>query len=88
MAEQEPAPSGHVQVTGPGPLVVLGLIGLVIGWGSRWYAIQNGSPSPRVGWLVVGVAWFIAAITLGIAYLTRRVVAERPGALTAQQGLA
>lgn len=51
-----PEPTGHVQVTGPGPLVVLGLIGLVIGWGSRWQAINSGSPSPRVGWLVVGVA--------------------------------
>ncbi|MCX6394860.1 MAG: DUF3180 family protein [Propionibacteriales bacterium] len=80
-------PRGHVQVTGPGPLVVLGLVGLVLGWGSRWYAVNNGSPSPQVGWLVVGVAWFIAAVTLGIAYLTRQVVASRPGALTPHQGL-
>ena len=85
--ERSPGPAGHVQVTGPGPLVVLGLIGLVIGWGARWQAINSGSPSPRVGWLVVGVAWFIAAITFGIAYLTRRAVAAGPPGLTPQQGL-
>lgn len=85
--ERPPEPSGHVQITGPGPLVVLGLVGLVIGWGSRWVAINSGSPSPRVGWLVVGVVWFIAAVTFGIAHLTRRAVRSgRPG-LTAQQGL-
>lgn len=84
----EPGPAGHVQVTGPGPLVILGLIGLVIGWGSRWQAINTGSPSPGVGWLVVGVAWFIAAVTVGIAYLTRRTVLARPADLTPQQGLA
>lgn len=83
-----PEPTGHVQVTGPGPLVILGLIGLVLGWGSRWQAINSGSPSPSVGWLIVGVTWFIAAVTVGIAYLTRRTVTARPADLTPQQGLA
>lgn len=84
----EPTPSGHVQVTGPGPLVIIGLVGLAIGWGSRWQAINSGSPSPSVGWLIIGVTWFIAAATAGIAYLTRRTVVARPADLPPQQGLA
>ena len=85
--EDVPTPGGRLDVTGPGPLVILGLIGLVLGWGSRWASVQNGSPSPRVSWLAVLIAWFIAAITLGLAYLTRRAIAARPRGLTAQQGL-
>lgn len=81
------SPSGRVQITGPGPLVVLGLIGLVLGWGSRWVAIQSGAPAPKVGWTIIGVTWFIAAVTAGIGYLTRRTVASRRGALTAGEGV-
>jgi len=80
-------PPGHVQVTGPGPLVILGLIALVIGWGLRWQAIHSGSTSPTVSWLAVSVTWFIAATTLGIAYLTRKALAARPRSLTPQQAV-
>lgn len=85
--EQDPTPTGHVQVTGPGPLVVLGLIGLFLGWGLRWLAFGDGAASPRVGWPTIVVTWFIAAVTLGTAFLTRRTVLRNPRELTAHQGL-
>lgn len=84
---ESPEPSGRVTVTGPGPLVVIGLLGLFVGWGSRWWALQTDSPAPSAGWLLVGVTWFITAVTAGIAYLTRRTVRAQPLALTPQQGL-
>jgi hypothetical protein len=80
-------PTNRIKVTGAGPLVVLGLIGLAVGWGARWEAIQVGSPAPSVGWLITAVTWFIVAVTTMIAYLTRRTVAIAPASLTPQQGL-
>jgi len=85
--EPGPEPTGHVQATGPGPLVVLGLIGLCVGWAVRGQAIRSGAPTPVVSWLAVGVTWFLAAVTAGTAYLTWRAVHRELGRLTAQQGL-
>lgn len=85
--DDEQEPPGHVRVTGPGPLVVLGLVGLVIGWGLRRLALDDGRPSPSVGWTLIGVTWFVLAITAGIAVLTWRTVRTRPRALTPHQGL-
>lgn len=83
-----PEPSGTVQPTGPGPLVLLGLLGLVVGWGSRAYAIRTDAPTPSISWLAVGVTWFLVALTAGTAYLTWRTVRRERHVLTAQQGLA
>jgi len=85
--EQEPEPTGHVRSTGPGPLVVLGLIGLFVGWAVRGQAIRSGAPTPMISWLAVGVTWFLVATTAGIAYLTWRTVQRDRGRLSAQQGL-
>ncbi|MET3961459.1 hypothetical protein ABIE44_001393 [Marmoricola sp. OAE513] len=80
-------PVGRVSVTGPGPLVVLGLAGLLVGWAGRRQALGSDWPRLDVGWLTIGAIWFVAAITLGIAFLTRRAVqAERVG-LPPRQGL-
>jgi hypothetical protein len=86
--EPPPQPEGSVRVTGPGPLVVLGLIGLVIGWGIRGQSIRSGAPTPTVSWLAVGVTWFVAAVVAGIAYLTWRTVHRDRRVLSPQQGVA
>jgi len=86
--EQGPEPAGTVRPTGPGPLVVLGLIGLVVGWAARGQAIRSDAPTPSISWLAVGVTWFLVAVTAGTAYLTWRTVQRERHALTAQQGLA
>jgi len=84
---QEPEPTGHVEPTGPGPLVVLGLIGLFLGWGARGWAIRQGNPTPMISWLAVGVTWFLVAATAGIAFLTWRTVQRERQLLSPQQGL-
>ncbi len=86
--DREPEPPGTITQTGPGPLVVLGLVGLVIGWAARGQAIRSDAPTPSISWLAVGVTWFVVAITAGTAYLTWRTVQRERHALTAQQGLA
>lgn len=86
--EHEPEPAGRIRQTGPGPLVVLGLVGLVIGWAARGQAIRSDAPTPSISWLAVGVTWFVVAITAGTAYLTWRTVQRERHALSAQQGLA
>ena len=77
--DDEQEPSGHVRVTGPGPLVVLGLVGLVLGWGLRRLALADGRPSPSVGWTLIGVTWFVLAITAGFADALRMAGATRYG---------
>jgi hypothetical protein len=87
----DPAPpptEGRVRFTGPGPLVVIGLVGLAIGWSIRGQAIRNGSPTPGVSWLAVGTAFFVAAAVGGMAYLTWRTVHREHLPLTPQQGVA
>ncbi len=86
--EQRPEPAGTIRLTGPGPLVVLGLVGLVVGWAARGVAIRSDAPVPSISWLAIGVTWFVVAITAGTAYLTWRTVQRERHALTPQQGLA
>lgn len=84
-----PAPhEGRVRPTGPGPLVVIGLVGLVIGWSIRGQAIRSGAAVPTVSWLAVGTTYFVAAVVGGIALLTWRTVHRDHLVLTAQQGVA
>jgi hypothetical protein len=88
---EDPSPppiEGRVRLTGPGPLVVVGLIGLVIGWALRGQAIRSGSPAPGVSWLAVGTAFFVAAVVGGVAFLTWRTVHREHLPLTPQQGVA
>jgi hypothetical protein len=88
----DPAPpppaEGRIRPTGPGPLVVIWLVGLVIGWSIRGTAIRRGAPAPGVSWLTVGTAFFVAAVVGGVAYLTWRTVHREHLRLSAQQGVA
>jgi hypothetical protein len=84
-----PPPSeGRIRPTGPGPLVVIGLVGLVIGWSLRGQAIRRDAPVPTVSWLAVGTAAFVAAVVAGVAYLTWRTVQREHRRLSPQQGVA
>lgn len=67
--------------------MVLGSIGLFVGWAVRGQAIRSGAPTPMISWLAVGVTWFLVAATAGIAYLTWRSVHRDRVLLTPQQGL-
>ncbi|MFL6062796.1 MAG: DUF3180 domain-containing protein [Marmoricola sp.] len=85
--DRDEEPGGHLSPTGPGPLVVLGSLGLVAGWAWRGIAIRAGAATPSLSWTAVGVVWFVAAVTAGIAYLTWRTVHRERLSLTAEQGL-
>jgi hypothetical protein len=68
--------------------VVIGLVGLVIGWAIRGQAIRSGAAAPGVPWLSVGTAYFVAAVVGGMAFLTWRAVQRDHLHLSAQQGVA
>lgn len=86
--EEPPPPEGSVRVTGPGPLVVLGLAGLFLGWFVRGQAIRMGHSTPVVSWLAIGATWFVAAAIGCTAYLTWRTVHRERQLLSPQQGVA
>ena len=74
-------PGGTVRTTGPAPLVVLGVLGLVGGWSLRVVSLRTGRAEPDVGWLSL-VLLVVATLLLGVtALLTRRVVRRDRGAL-------
>ncbi|HET6152195.1 MAG TPA: DUF3180 domain-containing protein [Marmoricola sp.] len=87
MTQEDPPGSGRITPTGPGPLVVLGVLSLFVGWGARGLAIREGWATPSISWLAVLAVWFVAAATAGIAYLTWRTVRDERHRLTPQQGL-
>jgi uncharacterized protein DUF3180 len=73
--DQDPdQPQGTIRSTGPGPLVVAGVIGLVVGWAVRPLSLQLGYAEPTVSFTAIGGLVFVAAIIGGTAYATRRTV--------------
>lgn len=73
--EREPdPPRGHIAPTGPGPLVVAGVLGLVIGWAVRPLSLRMDYAEPNVSFVSIGALFFVAAIIGGSAYVTRRTV--------------
>jgi len=73
--EEEPdVPQGRIRQTGPGPLVVVGVLGLVLGWAVRPLCLRLGYAEPTVSLLTIVLLFFVAAIVGGSAYLTRRTV--------------
>ncbi len=73
--EPEPdSPQGRILPTGPGPLVVAGVIGLVLGWAVRPLCIRLDYAEPNVSFTSIGALFFVAAIIGATAYVTRRTV--------------
>ena len=69
-------PGGTVRTTGPAPLVVLGVLGLVGGWSLRVVSLRTGRAEPDVGWLSL-VLLVVATLLLGgTALLTDAVPRE------------
>ncbi len=84
--ELEPL-QGRIRVTGPGPLVMAGVLGLVLGWAVRPLWLQFGYAEPDISLLSISVLFFAAAIIGGSAYLTRRTVLRDRFALAHHQAV-
>ena len=80
-------PDGTIGVTGPGPLVVLGVIGLVGGWSLRPLSIRMGFIEPSVPLTAIAALFFVAAVVGGSAYVTRRVVRRERSSLAHHQAV-
>ena len=73
--EDEPeVPQGTITPTGPGPLVVAGVLGLVLGWAVRPVSLRTGFAEPDVSFVTIGLFFFAAAVIGATAYFTRRTV--------------
>ena len=85
--EEREEPRGSVDPTGPAPLVVTGVVGLVLGWSLRPLAIRFGYPEPAVTWGSIGLLFFVAAAVGISAYVTWRVVRRERFALQHHQAV-
>jgi hypothetical protein len=69
---EPPEPEGRIGTTGPGPLLALGLVGLVLGWALRPVAIDVRGAAPTVGWVPVLALFLVAVIVGATAWATHR----------------
>lgn len=83
----EPDPDRRLRPMAPGPIAVVGILGLVGGWGLHFAADAWFTSSPRVGWGQVGVLWFLAAALLATAWSTRRDLTAVPRRLKPHQAV-
>lgn len=71
---EPPEPEGRIRTTGPGPLLALGLLGLVLGWALRPVSINIWGAAPTVSWLPVLALFLVAAIIGAAAWSTYRLL--------------
>ena len=87
-SDQEPSqPEGRIRPTSPGPLVIVGVIGLVAGWAVRPLVLRTGLSEPNISLVSVSLLYFAVAIIGGSAYLTRRTVQRDRYALEHHQAV-
>lgn len=85
--EEREEPQGTVRVTGPGALVSIGLLGLVLGWAVRPLALRLGYVEPDVRWSSIALLLVVATIVGLTAVLTRSVVRRDRSALAHHQAV-
>jgi hypothetical protein len=74
-------------MTGPGPLTVLALLGLVLGWLVRPVSIWLDRTPPRIGWPPVLALLLAALIVAAVAWSTYRSVHRRHEVLPPHQAV-
>ncbi|MEO7351154.1 MAG: DUF3180 domain-containing protein [Marmoricola sp.] len=84
--ELEP-PQGRIRPTGPGPLVIAGVVGLVLGWAVRPLCLRLEYSEPDISLLSVALLFFASAIIGGSAYLTHKTVQRDRFALAHHQAV-
>lgn len=80
-------PSGRLSTTGPGPLTVFAVVGLVLGWAVRPLWVWFDRTAPQVGWLQVAALWFAGVLMLWVARATSRAVTRRGSALRVHEAV-
>lgn len=83
--QDEEEPQGHLRPLGPGPLVVVGVVGLVAGWSIRPVALHANRVAPHVPPISVAVVFFAAAAVFAAAWTTWRQVHRLRRRLPAHQ---
>ena len=74
-------------MTGPGPLAVFAVVGLVGGWALRPLSLRFGFMEPSVPIASIATLFFVAAVVGGSAYVTRRVVRRDRASLAHHQAV-
>ncbi len=82
-----PDPAGRVGTTPPGVLVVVGLVGLVLGWATRPAGIAWLGSAPRVAWLQPLALALVALILVAVAWSTHRTVHLHRGSIEPHQAV-
>lgn len=70
---------GHVRPTRPGPVVLVGVLGLIGGWSLRPLFQWLGGSPPLVSWVQVGALYFVAAVLAVTAWQTKRALSRPLG---------
>lgn len=82
-----PEPAGRVGTTRPGTLVVVGLVGLVLGWALRPASTTLQGAAPRVAWVQVLALVLVAAILAAVAWSTHRTLRANPRRIAPHQAV-
>ncbi len=77
----------RLRTTGPGPVILLALAGMVLGWLVRPVCIWLDRTPPRVGWLPVLALLLAALIVAAVAWSTYRAVHRRHEVLPPHQAV-
>lgn len=86
--EDRPDDRAHrLKPMAPGPIAILAVIGLIGGWALHRIGDQQLTSTPDVGWVQVGVLWFLGAALAVTTVSTRRDLAAVPRRLTAPQAV-
>jgi hypothetical protein len=72
----QPGP-GNVRPVGPGPLVVLGVVAMVLGWSVRPLCLRFDAVEPVISAWSVVIIWVLAAAVGLVAFHTWRVLQRR-----------
>jgi hypothetical protein len=80
-------PEGTVKVTGPGPLVFFGVLGLIGGWSLRPLSLRMDFLPPSVPLTSIAALFFVAAVVGATAYVTWRVVRRDRSSLAHHQAV-
>jgi Protein of unknown function (DUF3180) len=85
--DQPEEPQGNLRPTSPGEVAAALLVGLIVGRLVKPLSSYVMDSAPQVGWLPVGLLFFVAAILGYVAYVTHRTIQRRHERLEPHQAV-